>query len=58
MNSARERACEKQRKRGNAPEDTRRTEEERQDHGWYRTGLIYREWSKLPREERFKKDHV
>lgn len=58
MNSARERACEKQRKRGNAPENTRRTEEERRDHWGYRTGLIYREWSKLPRKERFEEGYA
>lgn len=38
----RRRAMRRQRERGNAPKETRMTDEERQDFGFYLTGLRYR----------------
>ena len=53
MDTARERAQRKQRARGNAPEDTRKTDDVRcDDLAYYRTGPMYRKWAKLPRELR------
>lgn len=35
---------EKQRARGNSPDQTRKTDEVRRDFGYYRSGIEYREW--------------
>lgn len=42
MNPARRQAMKRQRDRGNAPDQTRRTDEVRRDHGYYSTGVSYR----------------